>query len=511
MRIAIAADHAGMPLRPAVVDAVRAAGAEAAILDLPGAGPEDDYPDVADLVATAVADAAVTRGILLCGSGAGVAIAANKYPLVRAACAHETYTAHQMVEHDGANVLAIGARVVGPALVADIVTAFVTASFSGQTRHARRLRKLLDIRPGELMNPAQQLHRAGQSLWLDAISRKLLTSGALARHVEELAVTGLTSNPTILGHSMAASADYDDSLRRQLAAGVTDPQDLVYAVALEDLAAAADLFRPIWDATGGADGYVSVEVPPGLAYDTDRSVEAARRLHAQADRPNLLVKIPGTPPGLAAMERLVADGIGINVTLLFSDSHYLQTADAYLRALERRAAAGLPVDVPSVASVFVSRWDKAADPLLPRPLHGTLGLAVTQKVYASYRSLLEEERWKALAEAGARPQRVLWASTSTKDPAFPDTYYLGKLAASATIDTVPEKTLLAFAHHGGPVELMQPNYGAAEKLIAEVAAHGVDVDALGELLQRQGARAFEADWTTLLEAIATKASQLAAV
>lgn len=358
------------------------------------------------------------------------------------------------------------------------------------------------------MNPAQQLHQAGQSLWLDAISRQLLTSGALARHIDELAVTGLTSNPTILGHAMAASTDYDDSLRRQLAAGITDPQDLVYAVAMEDLTAAADLFRPVWDATDGADGYVSVEVPPGLAYDAEKSIELARRLHAQADRPNLLVKIPGTPPGLTAMERLVADGIGINVTLLFSDTHYLQTADAYLRALETRAEAGRSLDVPSVASVFVSRWDKAADPMLPRSQHGRLGLAVTQKVYASYRALLAEDRWQRLAAAGARPQRVLWASTSTKDPAFPDTYYLGRLAAPDTIDTVPAKTLLAYADHGGPVELMRPDYAAAEACIAQVAAAGVDVDALGESLQRQGARAFEADWTTLLEAIAAKTAQL---
>lgn len=360
------------------------------------------------------------------------------------------------------------------------------------------------------MNPAQQLHQAGQSLWLDSISRKLLNSGTLARYIDELAVTGLTSNPTILGHAMAASTEYDDSLRHHIAAGVTDPQDLVYAVALEDLTAAADAFRPIWDATAGADGYVSVEVPPGLAYDAQGSIELARQLHHLADRPNLLVKIPGTPPGLTAMEQLIAEGIGINVTLLFSNTHYLQTADAYLRALEQRAADGLPLGVPSVASVFVSRWDKAADPLLPASLHGKLGLAITQKVYASYQSLLEGERWKALAQSGARPQRVLWASTSTKDPAFPDTYYLGRLAAPNTIDTVPEKTLLAFADHGGPVELMQSDYTAAENCIAKVTSHGIDVDALGESLQRQGARAFEADWATLLEAISTKTTQLLA-
>ncbi|MGH7919220.1 MAG: transaldolase [Candidatus Dormibacteraceae bacterium] len=359
------------------------------------------------------------------------------------------------------------------------------------------------------MNPAQELHRAGQSLWLDSINRKLLTSGTLARYVRELAVTGLTSNPTILGHAMAASTEYDGSLRRHLAAGVRGAQDLVYAVALEDLREAADLFLPVWEETRGVDGYVSLEVPPGLAYDADQSVEVARRLHRQADRPNLLVKIPGTPPGLAAMERLVADGIGINVTLLFSDTHYLQTADAYLRALETRAAAGSPLDVPSVASIFVSRWDRAADPLLPESLHGRLGLAMTQKVYASHRALIEDERWRRLAQAGARPQRVLWASTSTKDPSFPDTYYLGRLAAPETIDTVPEKALLAFADHGGPIELMRPDYGAAEQGIAEAAAQGIDVDALGESLQRQGARAFEADWATLLDAIAAKADRLA--
>lgn len=360
------------------------------------------------------------------------------------------------------------------------------------------------------MNPAQQLHESGQSLWLDSISRGLLASGTLASHISDLAVTGLTSNPTILGHAMAASSEYDESLSRHMAAGTTAPEDLVYAVAMEDLTAAADLFRPVWEKTGGTDGFVSVEVPPGLAYDADGSVEVARRLHTLAGRPNLLVKIPGTPPGLTAMERLVRDGIGINITLLFSDTHYLQTADAYLRALEHRAEAGLPLDVPSVASVFVSRWDTAANPLLPQSLHSRLGLAVTQKVYASYRSLLEDKRWKALADAGAHPQKVLWASTSTKDPAFPDTYYLGKLAAPGTINTVPEKTLLAFADHGGPVELMQPSYASAERCIAEVTSHGIDVDALGESLQRQGAHAFEADWAALLEAIAGKTAAAAA-
>lgn len=360
------------------------------------------------------------------------------------------------------------------------------------------------------MNPAQQLHDAGQSLWLDAISRQLLTSGTLARYLDELAVSGLTSNPTILGHAMAASGDYDTSLRDHLGEGLRDPQDLVYAVAMEDLRTAADLFRPTWEATEGADGYVSVEVPPGMAYDAAGSIRTARRLHAQADRPNLLVKIPGTPAGLTALETLTSEGIGINVTLLFSDTHYLQTAEAYLRGLERRAEAGQSLDVPSVASVFVSRWDRAADPLLPPDLHGRLGLAVTQKVYSSYCALLASPRWRKLADAGARPQRVLWASTSTKDPAFPDTYYLGKLAARDTINTVPEPTLRAFADHGELTEMLQPDYAAAERHIADIADEGINVDALGESLQRQGAHAFEADWASLLEAIHDKTTHMRA-
>jgi len=355
-------------------------------------------------------------------------------------------------------------------------------------------------------NPTTRLHDAGQSLWLDSINRVMISSGALARYVEELAVTGLTSNPTILGHAMAASHDYDASLRHRIGEGIADPQDLVYAIAFEDLGAAAALFRPAWDATDGIDGYVSVEVPPDLAYDAPATAALARRLHDEAGFPNLLVKIPGTPQGITAMEETVAAGIGVNVTLLFSDAQYLQAAEAYLRALERRLGAGQHVRVPSVASVFVSRWDKAADPLLPGRLHATLGLAMAHKVYASYRGMLSSERWQKLAAAGACPQRVLWAFTSTKDPGLADSYYVARLAAPETIDTMPEKTLLAFADHGTFDELLEDDYGAAERAVAAIAAAGVDVDALGESLQRQGAKAFGADWAALVEAIGAKAA-----
>jgi len=361
---------------------------------------------------------------------------------------------------------------------------------------------------GSELNSAQRLHALGQSLWLDSINRTMLRTGALARYVRDLAVTGLTSNPTILGHAMAAGSDYDSSLARLAGKGVTVAQDLVYALAMEDLAEAAALFRPEWEATGGVDGYVSLEVPPDVAYDAATTVALARRLHDQAGFPNLLVKIPGTPQGLTAMEEVITAGIGVNVTLLFSDTHYLRTADAYLRALQRRHDAGQDLAVPSVASLFISRWDSAADPLLPRELHGQLGLAMAQKTYSSYLRLLSDKRWQALAEAGARPQRVLWASTSTKNPDLPDTYYLGRLAAENTIDTVPEKTLLAFADHGNLDERLDPDYAAAERAVSAAADAGVDVDALAEHLQRQGAGAFSADWAALLTAIEQKAHKL---
>src|SRR6201986_4734338 len=261
-------------------------------------------------------------------------------------------------------------------------------------------------------HPAQRLHTLGQSLWLDSINRVMLRTGALARYVRDLAVSGLTSNPTILGHAMAAGSDYDRSLARLAGDGVTDAQDLVYALALEDLTEAAALFRPAWEHTEGVDGYVSLEVPPDVAYDAAATVALARRLHDQAGLPHLLVKIPGTPQGLTAMEETITAGIGVNVTLLFSDSHYLRTADAYIRALQRRRDAGLDPAVPSVASMFLSRWDSAADPLLSLAQHGRLGLAMAQKTYASHLQLLADQRWQGLAPGGARPPAVLWGVPS---------------------------------------------------------------------------------------------------
>ena len=359
------------------------------------------------------------------------------------------------------------------------------------------------------MNAVGRLGAAGQSIWLDSLSRTMVASGTLARYVRELMVTGLTSNATILGHAMAASRDYDESLRWLVAAGIRDLQDLVYGASFEDHRAAASLFRPVWEESSGADGYVSIEVPPDLAYHAPAMVALAARLHEDAGVPNLLVKIPGTPQGLVAVEETVTAGIGVNVTLLFSDAQYLASAEAYLRALERGRDAGRDLSVPSVASLFVSRWDKAADPMLPAHLHGTLGLAMAKNAYASYRRLLSKDRWAALAAAGAAPQRLLWASTSVKDPSLPESYYVAKLDAPDTVDTVPEKALLAFADHGSVGALLDADADAdadveAASQIAAAVAEGVDPDALAGSLQREGAGAFSADWAGLVDAIGVK-------
>jgi transaldolase len=324
---------------------------------------------------------------------------------------------------------------------------------------------------GEIMKATQQLHEAGQSLWLDNISRRLLTSGTLQQYIAELSITGLTSNPRIFDHAIKSSQDYDDSIRQKLAEGKSG-EALFFELALEDLTQAADLFRPMHDATDGIDGWVSLEASPFLAYDAKSTIAAVKQLHARAARPNLFIKIPGTREGLSAIEESIFAGIPINVTLLFSHDHYLAPAEAYTQGIERRIAAKLNPAVHSVASVFVSRWDKAAEGKVPAELRGQLGIAVASRTYKAYRTLLDTDRWLQLENAGARPQRLLWASTGTKDPEAPDTLYIKALAAPHTVNTMPEKTLLAFAQHGevgvtmnssNPIPLTQrPDWKALE-------------------------------------------------
>lgn len=352
------------------------------------------------------------------------------------------------------------------------------------------------------MKATQALHDLGQSLWLDNITRELLNSGTLKRYIDELAVTGLTSNPTIFDQAIKNSAMYDaDIVRPEHAAA---PEDLFFELALADLKRAADLFRPVFDRTDGVDGWVSLEVSPLLAYDTGRTLAAAQDLHRRGGKPNLFIKIPGTPEGLPAIEAAIFAGVPVNVTLLFSREQYLAAADAYLRGVERRIEAGLNPAVASVASVFVSRWDVAVSKKVPADLANRLGIAIGQRTYRAYRDLLDSARFQRVANAGARAQRLLWASTGAKDPKASDILYVKALAAPFTVNTMPEGTLRAFGEHGEVGEPMAPDGGDGEAVLARFKAAGIDVEALARQLQTEGAASFVKSWDDLMGLVATK-------
>jgi transaldolase len=372
----------------------------------------------------------------------------------------------------------------------------------------RKLAQPRTHKKGKKMKTTQQLHDLGQSLWLDNITRELLTSGTLARYISELSITGLTSNPTIFDHAVRNGDFYDDAIRQKTRAGKSG-EALFLELALEDLSRAADLFRPVHDATGGIDGWVSLEVSPLLASDTAGTIKAAAELHARAQRPNLFIKIPGTPAGIPAVEESIFAGVPVNVTLLFSREHYLAAAEAYMRGIERRLEAGLDPGIACVASLFVSRWDVAVKDKVPETLRNRLGIAIAMRAYKAYRDLLAAPRWRKLAASGARPQRLLWASTGTKDPAAPETLYVEALAAPDTINTLPEKTLHAFAGHGKITNILPPDGGDAEAVIAEFARAGISVMALAAELQRAGAEAFAKSWNGLMDCLAAKSAGLA--
>lgn len=359
------------------------------------------------------------------------------------------------------------------------------------------------------MKPTQQLHDLGQSLWLDNITRGLLTSGTLRRYIGDLSVTGLTSNPSIFDLAVKNSKFYDDAIRQKSGQDKSG-EALFFDLAIEDLTQAADLFHPIFKATGGADGWVSLEVSPLLAYDAAGTVKAAAQLRAQAHRHNLFIKIPGTREGLTAIEESIFAGVPVNVTLLFSSAQYIAAADAYLRGIERRIAAGLDPKVRSVASMFISRWDKATMGKVPKELQDRLGIAIAKRTYKAYRDLLASTRWLKVESAGAQPQRLLWASTGTKDPAASDILYVKALAVPDTINTIPEKTLLAFADHGSLGDVLPVDGGDAETVVAAFAKAGIDDEKLATDLQREGAESFVASWKDLLDCIESKTAALKA-
>jgi len=357
------------------------------------------------------------------------------------------------------------------------------------------------------MKATRILHDLGQSLWLDNITRNLLKTGVLRRYIDEFSVTGLTSNPTIFDHAIKNSGDYDDAIRSKLAEGKSG-EKLFFELALDDLAQAADLFRPIHDRTCGVDGWVSLEVSPLLAHDTQSTIAEAKDLHAQARRPNVFIKIPGTPEGLPAIEEAIFAGVPINVTLLFSDDQYLAAANAFMRGIERRIEAGLKPDVPSVASIFISRWDVAVTGKVPEALNDRLGIAIAKRTYKAYLGLLSSPRWMRAYNAGARPQRLLWASTGTKDPKASDVLYVNTLAAPFTVNTMPDGTLKALAEHGHVGTTLPANGGDSEEELARFADAKIDVHALSRQLQDEGAKSFVKSWNDLLGVISSKSALL---
>ena len=357
------------------------------------------------------------------------------------------------------------------------------------------------------MKATQRLHDAGQSLWLDNITRALLTSGDLKRYIDELSVTGLTSNPTIFDHAIKHGADYDAEIGEKAARGM-EGEELFYEIAFSDLRHAADLFQPIHQRTNGVDGWVSLEISPRFANDAAGTVKLVKELSARAGQPNFFLKIPGTRQGAIAIEEAIFAGAPINVTLLFSREQYIASAEAYIRGIERRVAAGLNPYVPSVASLFVSRWDVAVASRVPPALHDRLGVAMAKRTYKAYRELLATDRWLRLLNFGARSQRLLWASTGTKDPKASDVLYVKSLAAPHTINTMPEVTLRALAEHGEIDAMLPGDGGDAESVLAELTHAGIDLEALADQLQREGAIAFEKSWNDALKAIAEKSATL---
>jgi transaldolase len=357
------------------------------------------------------------------------------------------------------------------------------------------------------MKATRILHDLGQSLWLDNITRNLLRTGMLRRYIDEFSITGLTSNPTIFDHAIKNSDDYDDAIKSKLAEGKSG-EKLFFELALDDLAQAADLFRPVYDRTCGVDGWVSLEVSPLLAYDTKSTIAEAKDLHAQARRPNVFIKIPGNPEGLPAIEEAIFAGVPINVTLLFSEDQYLAAANAFMRGIERRIEAGLKPDVPSVASIFISRWDVAVTGKVPEALNDRLGIAIAKRTYKAYLGLLSSPRWMRAYNAGARPQRLLWASTGTKDPKASDVLYVNTLAAPFTINTMPDGTLKALAEHGDVSTTLPMDGGNSEEELARFADAKIDVHALSRQLQDEGAKSFVKSWNDLLGVISSKSALL---
>jgi transaldolase / glucose-6-phosphate isomerase len=516
MRIAIGSDHAGSDLKRTVK--VTLLEEHHDIVDV-GTDGEDpvDYPDYAEAVAETLREHKAERGIILCGSGVGASMAANRIPGIRAGLCHDTYSAHQGVEHDDMNVLVLGGRVVGVELARELIHAFLNARFSGEERHLRRLAKMT-----ALESPLRALQIFGQSVWLDYIRRSLMTSGELKRLIEEDGIRGVTSNPSIFEKVVTGSTDYRETIQ-SLAERALDAKALYEMIAIRDIQDAADELRTVYDETEGRDGYVSLEVSPLLAHETAGTLEEARRLWGTVDRNNLMIKVPATPEGIPAIEELIAQGINVNVTLLFSRDIYEQVANAYLSGLKRRAHEGGDVRrVASVASFFVSRIDTAVDAVLAarqretadpqqqsalRALSGKVAIANAKLAYQRYLEIFCGPRWQALAMRGAQTQRLLWASTGTKNPSYRDVMYVEELVGPDTVDTIPVATLDAFRDHGRPRASLLEDVDAAHDTMEALAGAGVSIGEITDQLLTEGVQLFSEAFGKMLTAVGTQSRE----
>jgi transaldolase / glucose-6-phosphate isomerase len=519
MRVAIGSDHAGFALKEAVKAFLTAERRE--VLDL-GTHSTDpvDYSDYAEAVGRALRENQAERGILLCGSGVGASMAANRIPGIRAGLCHDTYSAHQGVEHDDMNVLVLGGRIVGVELARELIGAFLNARFTDEARHRRRLAKMT-----ALENPLRALQVFGQSVWLDYIRRSLITGGELRRLIDEDGLRGVTSNPAIFEKAITGSSDYRAILERP-EARTSDPKTIYERLAVQDIQDAADALRAIYDETSRRDGYVSLEVSPLLAYDAAATLDEARRLWRAVGRDNLMIKVPATPQGIVAIHELIGEGINVNVTLLFAQDSYEQVAEAYIAGLEAYASRrGNLSKVASVASFFISRIDTAIDNLaaarlqagtsahdtsLLRGLTGKVAIANAKLTYQRYRELFSGRRWQALAGKGAQTQRLLWASTGTKNPNYRDVIYIEELIGPDTVNTIPPATFDAFRDHGRPRASLMEEVESAADTMAALAEVGISMKDVTDKLLAEGLQLFSDAFSKLLDAVEKQTRQAGA-
>jgi transaldolase/glucose-6-phosphate isomerase len=510
MRVAIGADHAGFELKEAVKTLLAAERHEVVDVGTHSRNPVD-YPDYAQAVGAAVRESRAERGILLCGSGVGASMVANRIPGIRAGLCHDTYSAHQGVEHDNMNVLVLGGRVIGIELAHELIRAFLNARFTGEPRHLRRLAKLT-----ALENRLRALEVFGQSVWLDYIRRRLIDSGELRRLIAEDGIRGVTSNPAIFEKAVAGSSDYREVLEAP-GSRTLDAKTLYERLAVRDIQDACDALRGVYEETARRDGYVSLEVSPFLAHDTTGTLDEARRLWSAVGRENVMIKVPATAEGLPAIEQLISEGINVNVTLLFSLEVYERVAEIYIAGLEKLAARGGDTTrVASVASFFVSRIDTVVDALIARrvqastkareqtvlkSLTGRVAIASARLAYQRYQELFSGGRWQALAARGARPQRLLWASTGVKNPNYRDVLYVEELIGPDTVNTMPPATFEAFRDHGRPRASLTEDVDTARDVMDALAQAGISMRDVTDKLLADGVQLFAEAFAKLLHAV----------